>query len=312
MINTKNNPKKNSLIELMRFFFAIWVLYYHGYFPVRTNGFNEGKLAVEFFFVLSGFYLVRSIDKYTSLPLKNGLPMFLKHRFLGIAIPFIINEFFSIYYVVYNKAYLTSDIFGYLWYIRELFLVMAIIFILRKRITNEKKFYTIIGCFSLSTVIIFGIFPSINHLGTLRALLAMPLGMLAALLPKISHKKDGNFLEKGSHWLVGAGFLMSLLVCLQIAYMPKTTISEYTLKIIVYPAMIYFASCINFNCAFLNWLGSLSFLIYSFQCPLRILQHYGLTNSTHLFIILMVMVLAYSLIDNIVKLKKLKTQKGLT
>jgi len=117
MTATKN---KNSLIELMRFLFALWVLYYHSYVPFKSNMFSDGFLAVEFFFVLSGFYLVRSIDKYVDKPIKQGLFGFLKHRFSAISIPFLINEIFVLYYsFAFGSEY--NFLFGYLWYIRDLF-----------------------------------------------------------------------------------------------------------------------------------------------------------------------------------------------
>ena len=126
MASAKN---KNSLIELMRFFFALWVLYYHSFVPIKTSAFSDGFLAVEFFFVLSGFYLIRSIDKYTSQPINTGLFSFLKHRFSAIAIPFLINEIFVLYYSIFIEASY-NFFFGFLWYIRDLFVAMSVIFIL--------------------------------------------------------------------------------------------------------------------------------------------------------------------------------------
>ena len=163
MTQTMQKGQKNSLIELMRFFFALWVLYYHGYVPYRVNGFDEGSLAVEFFFVLSGFYLVRSLDKYIDLPLKQGLLTFLKHRFLPIAIPFIINFAFSVWYYFKYGSFFTHDLFGYLWYVRDLFLMMAIIFISRKYIVSRKKFYYLWAGLSITTLIVFWVFPAINQ-----------------------------------------------------------------------------------------------------------------------------------------------------
>lgn len=312
MTKSISKNHKNSLIELMRFLFALWVLYYHGFVPYRVNGFGDGFLAVEFFFVLSGFYLIRTIDKYKDLPTKQGLKQFLKHRFASIAIPFLINEVFVLYRSFVIDPSIINFSFGFLWYIRDLFIAISVIFILRKRCSSDKKFYQTLAL--LSAIAFFAFYP-IWWLawpgGPFRSIASIPLGMFAALIPKLSannQNKSKGFLTK---FAIVLGLLVTSLICLKITYLPKTTLLRYILVIIIYPAMIYFASCINFNCAFLNWLGSLSFLIYSFQCPLRILQHYGLTNSTHLFIILMAMVLAYSLIDNIVKLKKSKTQKGL-
>ena len=93
-ISKRKIKAKNSLIELFRFLFALWVLYYHSFVPYKGEMFGQGYLAVEFFFVLSGFFLMRSIDKYIHRPTKEGLLSFLKHRFKSIAIPFLIGEVF--------------------------------------------------------------------------------------------------------------------------------------------------------------------------------------------------------------------------
>lgn len=77
--NKSIRRRKNSLLELLRFLFALWVLYYHDYVPFKNMLFSEGYLAVEFFFVLSGFFLMRSINKYIHRPTKEGLLSFLKH-----------------------------------------------------------------------------------------------------------------------------------------------------------------------------------------------------------------------------------------
>ena len=61
VVEQKVKTQRNGLIELYRFLFALWVVYYHSFFVVKTNQFNHGYIAVEFFFILSGFYLLRSI-----------------------------------------------------------------------------------------------------------------------------------------------------------------------------------------------------------------------------------------------------------
>ena len=101
MTDTISKPEgkaKNSLLELFRFLFALWVLYYHSFVPFKGELFGQGYLAVEFFFVLSGFFLMRSIDKYIEGPTKEGLLSFLKHRLKGILIPFLIGEIFVLIY----------------------------------------------------------------------------------------------------------------------------------------------------------------------------------------------------------------------
>ena len=304
MTATKN---KNSLIELMRFLFALWVLYYHSYVPFKSNMFSDGFLAVEFFFVLSGFYLVRSIDKYVDKPIKQGLFGFLKHRFSAISIPSLINEIFVLYYsFAFGSEY--NFLFGYLWYIRDLFAAMAVIFLLRKYIKRDRTFYIVMASLSLMSFFAFQWIPLLAWPGgPFRSIAAMPIGMLAALIPKIKLSSKGKC-SKLPAFIIVFGLFVSALACLSIASSPeKPMLIKYLLVIVVYPLMLYFASCINFNSAFLNWLGSLSFPIYAFQCILRVVEQYFISNDAHLFILLIVLVLVYSAVISIINLKKKST-----
>lgn len=298
--------EKNSLIELCRFLFAIWVLYYHSYVPFKNEHWSNGYLAVEFFFVLSGFYLISSIDKYASMPTRQGLSKFLVHRFSAISVPFLINEVFVVYYDLCSKPSY-NFLFGYLWYIRDLFIAMTVIFLLRRFIKREKVFYIVLSILSLTSLFAFMRLPVVAWPGgPFRSVASIPIGMIAALIPKIAIKKDGKKNSILPAILVAAGLLVSAISCLLIAYSDeKSLFIKYLLVLIVYPAMIYFASCIRFNNSFLNWLGSLSFPIYAFQCPIRVLEHYGVNDRMTLFIILISIVLCYSVITKFIKwLKK--------
>ena len=302
MASTKN---KNSLIELMRFFFALWVLYYHSFVPIKTSAFSDGFLAVEFFFVLSGFYLIRSIDKYTSQPINTGLFSFLKHRFSAIAIPFLINEIFVLYYSIFIEASY-NFFFGFLWYIRDLFVAMSVIFILRKLIKGDRKFYLVMVGLSVMAFFAFQWFPLMAWPGgPLRSIAAMPIGMLAALIPKLKPRKETAKDKVLIAIIIAVGLALSSIACLAIAYSTnKTLFIQYLLVIVVYPAMLYFASCVNFNNRVLNWIGSLSFPIYSFQCILRVVQYELIDDRTFLFILLWVLVFVYSAIMSILNHKK--------
>lgn len=305
MCATTIKKEKNSLIELCRFLFALWVLYYHSYVPFKNENWSNGYLAVEFFFVLSGFYLVRSLDKYASMPTQKGLSKFLVHRFSAISVPFLINEIFVVYYNLCSKPSY-NFLFGYLWYIRDLFIAMAVIFLLRRFIKNETVFYIVLSIASLTSLFAFMRLPVVAWPGgPFRSVASIPIGMIAALIPKIAIKKDGKKNSILPTILVATGLLTSAISCLSIAYSDeKSLFIKYLLVLIVYPAIIYFASCIRFNNGFLNWLGSLSFPIYAFQCPLRILEHYGVKDKMTLFIILISMVLCYSVITEFIKWRK--------
>lgn len=296
---------KNSIVELLRFLFSLWVLYFHDYVPYRNNMFSDGKLAVEFFFVLSGFYLVRSMKKYDSQPVLKGLGAFLKQRFKSLSAVFIIGEIFVLIYSLgFDFSY--NFMFGYLWYVRDLFIAMAFFFILRRVLKKDGLFYSTVAILSIFSIFISGKIPGFAEWpgGALRALAAMPLGMLFALIPRLPKTAGGKLASVLGFIAVGA---LTLSI---VAAPDKTQLMLYILVIAGYPALLYFANQIDISVGFLNWLGTLSFPIYAFQCILRVIEQFGVENPTHHFVIITALVLSYSAITTVVsKQKSRKTLK---
>ncbi len=306
----KNN--KNSIMELLRFLFSLWVLYFHGYVPYRNELFSDGKLSVEFFFVLSGFFLVRSMKKYESLPFFKGLSTFLFHRFKSLSVVFIIGEIFVlIYSFAFDFSY--NFMFGFLWYIRDLFMAMAFFFVMRKLLKKDSLFYGFIALLSFFSIFISGKLPGCTEWpgGAFRAFASMPIGMLVAAIPRFTDKSKEGKSKKALICAAVAGFVAIGILCLYIIATPtKSLYMIYVLVIFGYPALLYFANQIPLNVGFFNWLGTLSFPIYSFQCILRVINELGVTNDTHLFIIIVVLVLSYSFVsESIKKNGYLKTNK---
>lgn len=299
-INSKSS--KNSIIELLRFLFSLWVLYFHGYVPYRNDMFSDGKLAVEFFFVLSGFYLMRSMKKYEPQPLFKGLKTFLYHRFKSISTVFIIGEIFVlIYSFAFDFSY--NFLFGYLWYIRDLFLAMALFFVMKRSLKKESYFYIFIAVLSIFSIFISGKIPGCAEWpgGAFRAFASMPLGMLAALIPEIPTEIKGKDCRKISTLFAALGFIAAGTLSLLIIISPeKTQNMIYAMVIIGFPMMLYFANQLHISIGVLNWLGTLSFPIYAFQCILRVIQQFGINNSTQHFVIIVSLVLSFSLITTLI------------
>ena len=289
---------KNSIVELLRFLFSLWVLYFHDYVPYRNDMFSDGKLAVEFFFVLSGFYLVRSINKYESEPLWKGLKTFIYHRFKAISTVFIIGEIFVlIYSFAFDFSY--NFLFGYLWYVRDLFLAMAFFFVMKRLLRKDSYFYIFIAALSIFSIFITGFIPGCTPWpgGAFRSFAAMPLGMLVGIIPQIPKEIGGKSFKKASALIASLGFIISGLFTLWIvASSEKSPIMVYAMVIIGFPTVLYFANQLRVSISFFNWLGTLSFPIYAFQCIIRVIQSLGVNNATHHFIILMALVLSFSFV----------------
>ena len=69
--------KRNGTIELLRFIFCMVVLFFHismdiygtDWRQISWEGiFRYGALGVEFFLITSGFFLAKSVNKYSNPP----------------------------------------------------------------------------------------------------------------------------------------------------------------------------------------------------------------------------------------------------
>lgn len=87
MDNVKTLKKKqtvrNGKIELLRFVFALFIACYHLGCSVKfpEELFQRGYLAVEFYFVVSGYLFARSLSKYT--PVEHRELLSISLRYMG-------------------------------------------------------------------------------------------------------------------------------------------------------------------------------------------------------------------------------------
>ena len=100
----KQSKPRNNIVELFRFIYSLLVVGYHvqfSYSDEMIDFFENGALAVEFFFLLSGYFLARSLEKLgkdeqTSfikkvyLFMKNKIDALLNVHFLSIIVVIII------------------------------------------------------------------------------------------------------------------------------------------------------------------------------------------------------------------------------
>ncbi len=290
-VSWNNKTTKNSLIELYRFLFAMWVVWYHSFFVFKNQYFNHGYIAVEFFFILSGFFLIKSIDKHNHKSIFKGLGNFLWKRIKSLGLPFFIGLPFVFWFMFLEGQ---ISLLGYLWYIPFMLLSFAIIYIIKKLIKNKKVFILIILFFVVLSYLLLYL-PVLEGWGLFRGLGGVSFGVLISYIPKVNLKtKFINF-----NW-VATGILFGII--LYLSYLPKQNlISEYFLVLLLIPMLIYLTNTLNVNCKFLNFLGSLSFGLYAYQCILRVLEFYVPLAQYWLFLILIALVLIDKIIIKIYK-----------
>ena len=295
--------KRNSLIELYRFLFALNVVKSHSFFPEGIKYFSPGRVSVEFFFILSGFLFVRTLDKLLDAPLKMGVPSLLISKLKPLGIPLIIGLLSNIVYNIVSKDYL-SGVWGYLWYVESMMIVFVAYLILRKLIKSDGAFYyVVLGIFVVATLMRFsGVFYSWGHV---RAAESISLGMLLARVPQL------NIRRKWIGWVLLAPIAAAcfLVVCFHLGnveWWGGFMGVELILDCILYPALIYLTFNVKLESRVLNYLGSLSFGLYAFQCPMDLARLLGLENRYILLGSIVALAIAENLIKRILQKRKNK------
>lgn len=301
-VTNKLSNSRNGLFELYRFLFALWVVYYHGFFIFKTECFGHGYIAVEFFFILSGFFILSTIEKYDNKSFFAGLFSVLWKRTKSLGLPFIIGIIFVVWYMIIEGQ---ISMLGYLWYIPVMLIAFALIYLLKRILKNKIAFAgALIVCIVVSYLLLY--LPVLPGWGLFRALGGVSLGALISLIPQVNWKiKFVNL-----NWIITA---LLFAITILLAYLPKTNFtSEYLLIFLLMPALIYFTNTLQVNSKILNFLGSLSFGLYAYQCVLRIIEFYIPMAQYWLFLILIGLVLLDKIVVYSYKKirEKQKLQKG--
>ena len=251
MADTKK--KRSSITEILRLLAAIWVLLYHC-FPDVIHGY----LGVEFFFMLSGYFFLQSFSKAQSRSFFKELAIFNWRRIkpilpiLLICLPFSVYHYISTFNGVFNDS-----IFGYLWFIPHLLIVLSFYFILRKVIKNNMFFMIFTGIVFLACIML--IMFNITFFGLVRGLAMVGAGILLSYIPKF---KETSFAKISIP-------LFCLLIVAMVVLMEFLNISSicfYGLfAIVLLPCLLYFSAQSGFSNEIVNRICSINFGIYAFQ-----------------------------------------------
>lgn len=282
--------KRNSLIELFRFIFAINVVKNHGYLPYNGKYIGPGRISVEFFFILTGFLLVKSVNKYLDKPFWKGLGLFFWSKLKGILIPVLIAIPFNILYSVINHEFI--NIWGYLWYVKQMLIYIPIFFTLRYFIRKDKLFIMTMGIiFAAATTL--NLMPQLYEWGITRSMMGITLGVLLSFVPPIKIRKPN---------LIWLPVITYTIAAISILLFDTNLFVERIAHFIVYPGLIYFTFQLQADNSFFNYLGALSFGLYAFQCVVRPLPLLGVNNVWVLFGIIVGLTLLEDGIKRIIKL----------
>ena len=298
----KKESYKNGLIELFRFLCSVWVAYFHGFSPILSDKFDGVNISVDFFFMVSGFFFLKSIEKYKDKHYLEGVKFIFWGRTKRFIVPLIIAALSVLYCNISFKMDLGFNWpFSFLWFFAAQFVFLSLFYLLYKN-TNKKSIFNlvcvVIICISLS----FCLLKNETFGRVARGPGMIAIGALISQIPKIKiNMTDEAKSRKLSLFINSAGFAVAAIAFVYLAYTPEYAIWKLHLMVcVVCTSLLYFASALPVRSKFLNLLGELSIFIYLAQCPILI-HHYSVSRDTRdQFPLFCVCIVALFLINRVV------------
>ena len=272
-MNLLNIKKKNSLIEIYRFFFAMNVLICHGYFPIELNHFGPDRISVEFFFVLSGFLFYHLLPKIREQKVHQAILFVLKTKLNPLLVPTVIGMICNLILNIITDYRPKIEVFRYLWYIPAMLAILVVYAILRVLLKSDKVFWSVVAAlFVIATLLRFSGNDTLFFFDYIRSTSAVSLGILVATVPtwKVRHR--------WVLWLSLTAVVASVFCIIFWRLAAENRAYEALLDLLLYPLLIYLTFHVDFHFAPFHVLGALSFGIYAFQCPARLVRALGVTN----------------------------------
>ena len=301
------HSKRNSLIEIFRLLAAFWVCYYHG-FSLITRGsyFSNGRIAVDFFFILSGLFLFKIFKKYDDEPILKGTLHFMWDRFKPVMVTFLICWAFTLvnYFTIYipNGEYVIP--FGFLWYIPHLLLIELVLYLFH-RFANSKILFLIPA--GIASVVCFVLtLTYLTNYGLFRGFAAVPLGMFISLIPEIKEKYRQAICIPLTIVIFAGVFLVSY-------FLPIPEYEDPLMILVLFPMLLYFAKQVNFKNGVVNAICSISLGVYCYQNIVGFLQMRDILKTGW---IMFLIVLTFAIVDAVAKhifffIKQKKSQNQL-
>ena len=286
----KKETNKNGLVELFRFLCSVWVAYYHGFFPILSEKFDGVNISVDFFFMVSGYFFLRSIEKYREKSFWEGV----HHIFWGRTKRFIVPLSIAALSILLCNIIFKLDFSGYnwplsfLWFFLAQFLYLSIFYAILRIIKRRPMFNVVCLAIMFISMSLFIFMPSgfakqFDRVFRGPAMLA--LGMLISQIPKIQTKlKDKIKAFRLTVTVNAIGFAIAAIIFIYLAYLPEYAVWKlHTFICLVCTSLLYFGTAISVRSRILDLLGEFSIFIYLAQCPILLHLYAGNKETEELF-----------------------------
>lgn len=276
--------KRNGLIEIYRFILCFWPLYYHNFFfTSKGESFSVAELAVDFFFVLSGFFLLRAFEKKKGSVIKSTLSLMygrVKPFMFSLCFIAAFNAVCVSLFIRENHLNVLFELFKYWWYVLYLTVAIGVFYLFFRLLRNRKVFFVFLLLVS-ATMGLFHYYTEVRGLFlyeltfVARTFGCMAFGMLVSYIPTIKKRK---------HNLSILGVIALVPAIFHLAYSEKNYVT-CLIMIGLFAALVYFTYNVSIGGKFFDVLGRLSTRIYLYMAFITMLYILGLTDHRILFIV---------------------------
>lgn len=278
--------KRNGLLEIYRFILCFWPLYHHQFFFFdRKSGiFTVAELAVDFFFMLSGFFLMRAMRRGKEEPIFRGTARIMLGRVkpMMFTMCFIAAFNFICIALFVRGDYLNTlfELFKYWWFVLYLTIAIGLLYLVYRLVKNEKVFViflvilaTAMACLQYAVVVKDMFIDELVFVA--RALACIPVGILISYIPALKVKKFNPSIPI---------VIVLIPTLLYFAYNEKTFFIRLVM-IAMFGTLMYFSTNISVGGRAFDFLGKLSVRMYLYMAFVTMLYILGLTNHRVLFVI---------------------------
>ncbi len=289
--------KRNGLLDLYRIFFCFWVLYYHYFFFFENTDkiYREANLAVEFFFILSGIFLLNSIKRTDGLPFWKGCAKLMWGRLKPLVCTLAVVFCFNLIGIIvlaskdgFDFQVHVGTVF-YLWFLPFMFFGVFMMYVLYRLIKNKYVYFILLAIFVVAGYAVqFGIefsgkWTDQLPLSIARSLGGVSLGVLVSRIPVIKLRwKKINF-----------NYLVLIVVLTGIIWMAREPRNAWARGgiIVLYALLIYFTLGTNLGGRGFDFIGAMSMRMYIYMAILCMLLLFGITYHRTLFFIDLILAL---------------------
>ncbi len=292
-----SNKKRNGKIDFLKFLFAIIVLIHHTRYVVgdKKSLFLGGSLAVEFYFLVSGYLMMAGIQKLQerklSLGAETGAFLWKKYKsfcpeiiisyIIAFAVTYLSGKtgFFKLLVTSFSDVLLIGmtglrikTVNGAIWYLSSMLLSMAILYPLLRKF-GDTALHIIIP---IGSLVLLGWFCGSGdsprnptswigwtYRGNLRALAELGIGV--CLYPLVEKLKKVDFTVFGRILLTLAEYACYAGVILYMYFEKATRMDYFFILLLALGLLISFSQkgidTAVFNGRF-SWLGRYSFSVY--------------------------------------------------